>query len=491
MALYRCILKIFLNIEADDMMMMILLLVLSLTDVSVTLIFFTQGGRDVLGGSGEAVGAVLRSASQPRCSVILLTDGTFQPHNVFKMVGEVRAPWGVGVFEVAGDGQDDNVTQAQFSQVVGQARLLRQVSWCVTVVVVSDDPAFLTSFSEWSLKRRLLAWSTRLLVVTRLPLPELKNLLSSHWTYSMMNTMFLRHADTTSNIRCVVYCHIPYSPRGAETVTVASWSPDQGLTISPQQNLFPEKFTNFHGMTVNITGLSWRPYFTEYEEKATDGTSVKNYKGPDGLMFVTIADTLNFTYSFLPVSGWIDAADKVVERKSLMLVISHVLLQTRAERYDFTFAYTFTSFGFGLAKPVLKPQWQSLYYPLADEVWASTLAALLLMPGFMYMISKRYKWSSHDVHQGKNVVLSGTSGYHRNSRGFGAMIQELFGSFTGQTLSKWLPRDSPSRILMAVWLVFAFIFGTVYRGNLTAALTLPKYPPRPETVEELVDHVNR
>ncbi|XP_071536192.1 ionotropic receptor 21a-like [Panulirus ornatus] len=71
------------------------------------------------------------------------------------------------------------------------------------------------------------------------------------------------------------------------------------------------------------------------------------------------------------------------------------------------------------------------------------------------------------------------------------MIQELFGSFTGQTLSKWLPSDSPSRILMAVWLVFAFIFGTVYRGNLTAALTLPKYPPRPETVEELVDHVNR
>ncbi|XP_071544953.1 ionotropic receptor 21a-like [Panulirus ornatus] len=54
-----------------------------------------------------------------------------------------------------------------------------------------------------------------------------------------------------------------------------------------------------------------------------------------------------------------------------------------------------------------------------------------------------------------------------------------------------MPGGSSSRLLMGTWLVFAFIIGTVYRGNLTAALTLPKYPPRPETVEELVNYVDR
>lgn len=64
-------------------------------------------------------------------------------------------------------------------------------------------------------------------------------------------------------------------------------------------------------------------------------------------------------------------------------------------------------------------------------------------------------------------------------------------TFLGQNLSGQLPNRSSTRVLMTAWLVFAFIVGTVYRGNLTAALTLVKYPPRPETLEELLDYVDR
>ncbi|KAG7162452.1 putative olfactory ionotropic receptor IR4-like 14, partial [Homarus americanus] len=69
------------------------------------------------------------------------------------------------------------------------------VSSCVTVVVVSDGPVFITAFAEWSLKGCLLVWSTRLLVVTRLPLPELQHL---HKTFSMTNSMLLVVDDTIS-----------------------------------------------------------------------------------------------------------------------------------------------------------------------------------------------------------------------------------------------------------------------------------------------------
>ncbi|KAG7177467.1 putative variant ionotropic glutamate receptor-like 21 [Homarus americanus] len=152
------------------------------------------------------------------------------------------APWGVGLFEVAVDGQDANVTQAQLSRVVDEARRLRQVSWCVTVVVMSDDPAFLAAFAEWSLKGRLLVWSTRLLVVTVLPAQKLRALIASYWTFSMMNTMIINKEGAAIS-RYGVYASLPYSPRGSYVVQVASWTPHLGLVFFTSLPLFPEKFS--------------------------------------------------------------------------------------------------------------------------------------------------------------------------------------------------------------------------------------------------------
>lgn len=40
--------------------------------------------------------------------------------------------------------------------------------------------------------------------------------------------------------------------------------------------------------------------------------------------------------------------------------------------------------------------------------------------------------------------------------------------------------------MVATWLIFAYVVVSVYNGNLTATLTVPAYPPRPETLSELV-----
>lgn len=68
---------------------------------------------------------------------------------------------------------------------------LRKLSWCVNVVILSEDFTFLTTFAESSLQGRLLEWATRLMVVTRLPLQELHQLLKNYWTFSMMNTIVI------------------------------------------------------------------------------------------------------------------------------------------------------------------------------------------------------------------------------------------------------------------------------------------------------------
>lgn len=65
-------------------------------------------------------------------------------------------------------------------------------------------------------------------------------------------------------------------------------------------------------------------------------------------------------------------------------------------------------------------------------------------------------------------------------------MQEIIRTLLGQDLSGYFPSTHSCRLLLALWLVFAFIVGTAYRGNLTASLTAPKYPARPETLKELV-----
>ncbi|KAG7162425.1 putative olfactory ionotropic receptor IR4-like 12 [Homarus americanus] len=196
---------------------------------------------ELLSLASGAVDAVLSRVSRQNCSVLLLTDGTTSSTTVLRVGhSDLVAPWGVGVFEVAVDGQDANVTQAQLSWVVDKARRLRQVSWCVTMVVVSDDPAFLAAFAEWSLKGRLLVWSTRLLAVTRLSLPELHHL---HKLLSMTNSMLLIVENNSRPIRCSIIIKLPFLQHDTQLMQVASWTQQQDLKFGGHLPLFPEKFS--------------------------------------------------------------------------------------------------------------------------------------------------------------------------------------------------------------------------------------------------------
>nr|XP_045604123.1 uncharacterized protein LOC123762005 [Procambarus clarkii] len=119
---------------------------------------------------------------------------------------------------------------------------VRQVSWCVTVVVVSDDLAFLAAFAQWSLKGRLLVSSTRLLVLTDVSLlnhPTLSGI------YSKMNAMLLLVKDSKKDHECSMYIQQPYSPQGAQALKVASWTPHRGLTLTSSLPLFPDKFSKY------------------------------------------------------------------------------------------------------------------------------------------------------------------------------------------------------------------------------------------------------
>lgn len=106
---------------------------------------------------------------------------------------------------------------------------------------------------------------------------------------------------------------------------------------------------------------------------------------------------------------------------------------------------------------------------------------------FSHSQEKRMEnWGKHTI---TRTVHSKPSGSDKNN--FGSVVHIVFGTLVNQNLPQKLLRNSSNRLLLFTWLMFALILGTVYRGNLTAALTLPRSPPRPETIEQLIKSVKR
>ncbi|XP_068250505.1 ionotropic receptor 93a-like [Palaemon carinicauda] len=177
-------------------------------------------------------------------------------------------------------------------------------------------------------------------------------------------------------------------------------------------------------------------------------------------MLETMSQFLNFSIKFIPTKSWEEVIQLVKERVSFMSPMKLAIMPHLLKELDFTVPIEPATLTFSMAKPILKPRWQSLYYPLKDDVWASILAMMIVMPAVFILITNK----------------------RRPSR----TILQVTGSLLAQNFSGHIPERNSGRLLVGAWLVFAFILGTAYRGNLTAFLTIPKYPPRAETLPQLL-----
>ncbi|MPC99230.1 hypothetical protein E2C01_094631 [Portunus trituberculatus] len=70
-----------------------------------------------------------------------------------------------------------------------------------------------------------------------------------------------------------------------------------------------------------------------------------------------------------------------------MATVFHNMLPQRLKRYDYSYTYEYGSLDFSAAKPSLRPQWQSLYYPLSNEVWFAVLGVTVVLPISVYLVS--------------------------------------------------------------------------------------------------------
>ncbi|XP_071521425.1 ionotropic receptor 93a-like isoform X2 [Panulirus ornatus] len=351
--------------------------------------------------------------------------------------------------------------------MVAVARQVRQRSSCTTLLVTSDDPHFLAAFAHQSRVGRLLVWSTRLLLVTRLPSSDAHLLLKRHWSYAMMNTMLLNlPPDSWPYPQCEVSSHLPHGPAGPGIIRLATWTPQDGLIT--RYPLFPPKYSNFHGATFPVTALILPPLWRIVEDKMANGTVVTRFSGREHFMLQTVASKLNFTVHHYRCYALGEILENIENGKVLLNALRMVLMPQVLARVDYTYMIEPASYTFCLAKPTITPQWQNLYYPLDDQVWLTLMAFLLLVPGLMYL-----------------VLYAGGDAQARRELQTHSVALEALGMLLDQDLWIRLPRADSGRVLVVSWLMLGFIMGMAYRGNLIAFLTVPKYPHRPETIEDL------
>ncbi|XP_071545435.1 probable glutamate receptor [Panulirus ornatus] len=433
-------------------------------------------GLDTLAAAGEAVQEILASVSDPHCYVTLLSHGNSSATTVATDIRKLWAPWGVALLEVAVNGVEAQATQDQLFQAIREARRLRQLSWCVTVVVVSDDPVFLAAFAQWSLKGRLLVWSTRLLVLTRLPLQQLQDLQE---TFSMTNAMLLIMDDSDESVKCGVYVHMPYGPQGAQPLRIASWTPSRGLILTSHLQLFPEKFIKlYYGPTLVVTAEESEPHLALVRGEDTT-SSIPSFTGPMVNLLNIIANDMNFTYRYSrpPDGAWGVKLDDgswtgmvgLVGRREVDIGLGPIdVTALRAEVVDFTSAIlteTVRIVG-ARGRPEVDP-WGFLL-PFTSLVWATILTTLLVVPAVMFLLSTCSGLKSYSNTKSSNLVFT----YAR------VLLQQDI---------LMPPELWWERLVLGVWMMMTLVLTRSYAGTLMSYLAVRHIPQPYQSLRDVMD----
>ncbi|KAK8384916.1 hypothetical protein O3P69_014465 [Scylla paramamosain] len=431
-----------------------------------------------------------------------------------KQEGEaVRAPRGVVVLQV----QDDkgNTTETQLTVVVDQIRKMGEAWHCLVVVVVSDDPAFLAAFAHLSLRRHALRWSTRILVLTHLPLSYLGGL---HGLLSNRNAMLLlTNVDMTHKSR--VYVWLPYSSKPVE---VATWTPHGRLTLAPDVALFPDKFSVFSSAPALTAAIEVLPHnrISWLEDPDVPSGRRLLYSGYVDNIVRHFAKALNFTYRYvlspertfgtrLPDGSWTGLMGMVVREEVDFSPGPFINSLVRSQAADHTTAFYIGNVRIIAGLTGLEVDPWGFVLPLTALVWVATLTALLGVITLLYLISSILpsNMMSANTFSPVRVLLQQGEGSGSvlgpSCRGLSCVLKVsvLSGSSSRALMKTNSASLTPNadvvwpaewwwweRLVLGLWMLTTLVLTKSYAGNLMSLLAV-RYVPQPfQTLRDVLDH---
>ncbi|MPC27517.1 Glutamate receptor ionotropic, delta-1 [Portunus trituberculatus] len=283
-------------------------------------------------------------------------------------------------------------------------------------------------------------------------------------------------ASNNSSLSAFIYSFFPFAHRTPIRRTAIRSNSTSLQHLFALQHLFVDRFPSFEGYQFQVASwLDDYPYLYLSSGGQEDLLEMRELQtGEAGGLQVEIlnslGDALNFTYTMmsrpedwqwgeLQDGAWTGMLGEVHSGKKNFTVNFFGYNVERTRAFDASPPYWMEGYGLTLLTPPPLARWRAAYYPFHVSVWWCCVATFLLVV---------IVW-----------VMQGGS-----SSGDGREWSYLLRPLLNQSLPG-LPSSQGLRVFIATWCLSTFILTIAYTANLVAFLSVPVFPPRIRTVEEL------
>ncbi|XP_066968121.1 ionotropic receptor 21a-like [Macrobrachium rosenbergii] len=159
---------------------------------------------------------------------------------------------------------------------------------------------------------------------------------------------------------------------------------------------------------------------------------------------------------------WTTMTDLVQTGQNDLMINYATLTPQRNRDFDLTVPYYREGFGLMLEVPPPLPRWQNILYPFSWIVWVSVAVSVVTSGVTLHFLNHRFQ---------KSLITN--------------MITVLQ-SIISRPLEK-VPPQWRVRNFLLVWWVVSWLINMSYTCNLIAVLTVPSFPKKIQTAQELVE----
>nr|XP_027207752.1 ionotropic receptor 21a-like [Penaeus vannamei] len=265
-----------------------------------------------------------------------------------------------------------------------------------------------------------------------------------------------------------MFTSFPFEERKIKSIGI--WS---NTKFASKEDLFVDRFESFRGYEFQLgTWLDDYPYLYQSKTKPEgygDGLEVE--------MLDAMARVLDYKYNLTKESpdmmwgafengSWNGMLGMVHRKEKNFTVNYFVITGERVDAFDASVSYWMEGFGMSLMSPPPLPKWRGAYYSFTPFVWLSLAVTFVLV---LIIISIQ------DMLQPEPFL-----------GGVGSTWPYLLRAMFNNSIPR-LPKAHWQRLFVGSWWLYCFILTTAYTANLIAFLTIPVFPGRIQTVQQLAE----
>ncbi|XP_069994245.1 probable glutamate receptor [Penaeus vannamei] len=345
-----------------------------------------------------------------------------------------------------------------------QPKELLRGNFMVHVVVFQNDPR--PFFEAVSLQ-----WNPQYLLFFSASNVTKNNLLLEDTFKGIERLLLVEKTYLTSSASRPVsgmFTSFPFEERKIKSIGI--WS---NTKFASKEDLFVDRFESFRGYEFQLgTWFDDFPYLHQSKIKPEgygDGVEVE--------MLDAMARVLDFKYNFTTEppdlkwgafenGSWTGMLGMVHREEKNFTVNYFVITGERVDAFDASVSYWMEGFGMSMLSPPPLPKWRGTYYSFTPFVWLSLAVTFVLV---LIIISIQ------DMLQPEPFL-----------GGVGSTWPYLLRAMFNNSIPR-LPKAHWQRLFVGSWWLYCFIVTTAYTANLIAFLTIPVFPGRIQTVQQLAE----